>query len=55
VEQEATGLSEKKAALLAALSIASDYFALLRKQEELLGKIQRRTQAMIESIDTATS
>ena len=54
VEQEATGLSEKKAALLAALNIASEYFTLLRKQEEVLGRIQQRTQALIKSIDAAT-
>jgi cell division protein ZapA (FtsZ GTPase activity inhibitor) len=55
LEQEATGLSEKKAALLAALSIAGDYFTLLRRQEEFLGKIQQRTQTLIKSIDAATS
>ena len=55
MEQEATGLSEKKAALLAALNIASDYFALLKRQEEILGKIQQRAQALINSIDAATS
>jgi cell division protein ZapA (FtsZ GTPase activity inhibitor) len=54
VEQEAEGLSEKKAALLAALTIASDYFVLLKKQEEILGKIQQRTEALIKSIDAAT-
>ena len=55
VEQEATGLSEKKAALLAALNIASEYFTLLRRQEEVLGRIEQRTQALIKSIDAATS
>ncbi len=54
VEQETTGLSEKKATLLAALQIASDYFVLLKRQEEILGKIEERTQALIESIEEAT-
>jgi cell division protein ZapA (FtsZ GTPase activity inhibitor) len=55
LEREADeGLSEKKAALLAALSIASDYFLLLKRQEEILGKIKQRTEALIKSIDAAT-
>ncbi len=55
VEQDANGLSEKKAAILAALNIANDYFELLKERDEILGKIGQRTRALIKSIDTAVS
>jgi cell division protein ZapA len=53
VEENAEGLSEKKAAILAALNIASDYFQVLRERDELLSKIRERTQALIQSINSA--
>jgi len=46
------GLSEKKTAILAALNIASEYFQLLREREDLLLKIQRRTESLIGNIDS---
>jgi cell division protein ZapA (FtsZ GTPase activity inhibitor) len=53
VEQDTEGLSEKKAAILAALDIASDYFQVLKERDELLAKIRERTQALILNIDSA--
>jgi cell division protein ZapA len=55
VEENTEGLSEKKAAILAALNIASDYFQLIEKRDELLSDIRERTQALIQTIDSTMS
>lgn len=47
------GLSEKKALILAALHIASDYFQLLSEREGMLNNIRRRTETLIYDIDSA--
>jgi len=52
VEENTEGLSEKKAAILAALNIASDYFQLIQEKDELLSHIRERTQALIHTIDS---
>jgi len=52
VEENTEGLSEKKAAILAALNIASDYFQLIEERDELLSHIRERTQALIRTIDS---
>jgi len=52
VEENTEGLSEKKAAILAALNIASEYFQVLQERDELLSRIRERTQALIESIES---
>jgi cell division protein ZapA len=53
VEEEAQGLSEKKAAILAALNIASDYFELMKQRDQILGTVRQRTRALIKAIDSA--
>jgi cell division protein ZapA len=53
VEESTEGLSEKKAAILAALDIAGEYFQILRERDELLSNIRERTQALIQNIDSA--
>lgn len=53
VEENAEGLSEKKAAILAALNIAGEYFQILKERDELLSNIRERTQALIQTIDSA--
>ena len=53
VEDQAGGLSEKKAIILAALNIASDYFHVLRERDEILAKIRERTETLIDHIDSA--
>ena len=55
VEENTEGLSEKKAAILAALNIASDYFQLIEKRDELLSDIRERTRALIQTIDSTMS
>lgn len=55
VEENTEGLSEKKAAILAALNIASDYFQLIEKRDELLSDIRERTRALIQNIDSTMS
>jgi len=52
IEQASEGLSEKKAAILAALDIAGDYFQVLKEREDLLSKLRKRTQVLIHSIDS---
>jgi cell division protein ZapA len=55
VEEEANGLSEKKAAILAALNIASEYFELLKQRDQILGTVRQKTRALIKTIDSAIS
>jgi cell division protein ZapA len=53
VEAEANGISEKKAAILAALNIASDYFEALKHRDQILGTVRQKTRALIKTIDSA--
>ena len=46
------GLSEKKTAILAALNIASEYFQLLKEQDDLLVRFRQRTESLIQNIDS---
>jgi cell division protein ZapA len=52
IEDNAQGLSEKKAVILAALNIAGDYFQLRKERDELLALIRQRTEALIYNIDS---
>ena len=52
IQESTEGLSERKAAILAALHIASDYFQLLSEREGQLENIRRRTDALIYDIDS---
>lgn len=52
VKRNSEGLSEKKTAILAALNIASDYFQLLKEQDELLARLRQRTESLIHHIDS---
>ena len=54
VEASTEGLPERKAAILAALNIASDYFMLRQERDELLARIRERSDALILNIDDAT-
>ena len=53
IEEETRGLTEKKAAILAALNIASDYFQLLKERDEMLTNIRKKTETLICNIDSA--
>ena len=46
------GISEKKAAILTALNIASDYFNLLDERDKLLEEIQNKSQSLISVINS---
>lgn len=48
----AEGLSEKKTVVLAALSIASDYFHALREKEVAVASRRKQTEALIKHIDS---
>ena len=47
-----SGISEKKAAILTALNIASDYFNLLDERDRLLEEIQNKSQSLISVINS---
>lgn len=49
--ENSSGISEKRAAILTALNIASDYFNLLEERDHLLGEIQERSQSLILDIN----
>ncbi len=46
------GLSERKTAILAAFHIANDYFQLQREQENIVAELRRRSEALINQIDS---
>ena len=50
-DNNSKGLSEKKAAILTALNIASDYFQALKERDELLDNIRHRSELLISSIN----
>ena len=52
IESNTEGLSEKKTAILVALNIASDYFQLLKEQDEMSANIRQRTEALIYNINS---
>ena len=49
------GLSERKTAILAAFDIASEYFQLLKEQNDVVMDIQRRARALNYQIDSVTT
>jgi cell division protein ZapA len=52
VQDSMEGLSDKKTAILAALNIASEYFQLLKEQDDLLSRLRQRTELLIHNIDS---
>lgn len=52
VQDSTQGLSDKKTAILAALNIASEYFQLLKEQDDLLSRLRHRTELLIHNIDS---
>ena len=52
VRDSTDDLSEKKTAILAALNIASEYFQLLKDQDDLLARLRQRTELLIHNIDS---
>ena len=51
-DEISNGISEKKAAILTALNIASDYFNLLDEKDKLLEEIQQKSQSLISVINS---
>ena len=51
-DENSSGISEKKAAILTALNIASDYFNLLDERNKLLEEIQNKSQSLISVINS---
>ena len=52
IKDNTEGLSEKKVAMLAALTIASEYFQLLKERDNLSANIRQRTKTLIYTIDS---
>ncbi len=52
IRSSSKGLTDEKAAILAALDIAGDYLQLIKEKEDLLREINNRSQNMILSINT---
>ncbi len=50
-DENCSGISEKKAAILTALNIASDYFTVMEERDRLLEEIQSKTKSLISVID----
>jgi len=48
-------LSEERAAILAALDIAGDYFQLIKEKEVLLFEINKRSQRLMQSLNMVTN
>lgn len=53
VQDGTEGLSDRKVAILAALSIAGEYLQAKRERDEVKGRIRQRTDALINIIDSA--
>ena len=51
-DESSSGISEKKAAILTALNIASDYFNILEERDKLLEEIQQKSQSLISVINS---
>jgi cell division protein ZapA len=46
------GLNDEKAAIMAALDIAGDYFQLIKEKEDLLREINARSQRLLVNVST---
>ncbi len=53
VQEDSEGLSDRKVAILAALSIAGEYLQARKERDEMEGRIRRRTDTLINIIDSA--
>ena len=52
ISRNAESLSERKAAILAAFDIASDYFQILKERDDLAKNIERRARALNHQIES---
>jgi cell division protein ZapA len=52
INEEVSGLSEKRKAILVALNIANDYFQILKERDELINNIRQRSSALIMNINS---
>jgi len=52
INEEVSGLSEKRKAILVALNIANDYFQILKERDELINNIRQRSSDLIMNINS---
>jgi cell division protein ZapA len=55
INEEASGLSEKRKAILVALNIANDYFQTIKEKDELINNVRQRSTALIKNINSTMS
>ena len=53
VQEGTEGLSDRKVAILAALSIAGEYLQVRKERDEIKGRIRKKTDTLINIIDSA--
>jgi cell division protein ZapA len=52
INDNVTGLSERRKVILVALNIANDYFQILKEKDELIADIRQRSNTLINNIDS---
>jgi cell division protein ZapA len=55
IDEDASGLSDKRKVILVALNIANDYFQILKERDDLITKIRQRSNALINDINSTIS
>jgi len=55
INEEVSGLSEKRKAILVALNIANDYFQIIKEKDELINNVRQRSNALIKNITSTMS
>lgn len=55
INEEASGLSDKRKVILVALNIANDYFQVLKERDDLITNLRQRSNALINNINSTIS
>jgi cell division protein ZapA len=55
IDEDASGLSDKRKVILVALNIANEYFQILKERDELITNIRQRSNALISNINSTIS
>jgi cell division protein ZapA len=55
IDDDASGLSDKRKVILVALNIANDYFQALKERDDLITNIRQRSNALINDINSTIS
>lgn len=55
IDNNSESLSEKRKVILVALNIANDYFQILKERDELITEIRKRSNTLINNINSTIS